>query len=53
MGLDLKVVEINRGNSEELASFIEDLGNERESFRYFNSRGMEVLENRFRRVLIG
>ena len=45
MGLDLKVVEINRENSEELASFIEDLGNERESFRYFNSRGMEVLEN--------
>lgn len=45
MGLDLKVLQISQENTSKLTSFIENLGDEQESFRYFNSRGLEVLEN--------
>ena len=45
MGIDFHVLQISQGNTSKLTSFIESLGEEQESFRYFKSRSLEVLEN--------
>ncbi len=44
MGLDMKVVEISHENYDSLRSFINSLGDEQNSFRYFKTRGQEVLD---------
>lgn len=45
MGVELDILEISVNNSAELASFINTLGEEQESFRYYRHRDLEVLRN--------
>ncbi|EAR02775.1 GNAT family N-acetyltransferase [Maribacter sp. HTCC2170] len=45
MGLGLDVLQISQKNTSELVSFIKNLGDEQESFRYFKSRDVKALEN--------
>nr|WP_299171039.1 GNAT family N-acetyltransferase [uncultured Allomuricauda sp.] len=45
MGLDIEILEVSNENYSSLSSFINGLGDEQNSFRYFRSRGQEALKN--------
>ncbi|TMU55060.1 GNAT family N-acetyltransferase [Flagellimonas algicola] len=52
MGVELEVLEISNKNYTILESFIESLDDEKNSFRYFNKRGKEVLNNHLCTLLL-
>ena len=45
MGLEFDILEISQDNTMELVSFIKTLDEEQKSFRYFENRSLEALEN--------
>lgn len=45
MGLGFHILHLTQENISKLESFINSLGNEQKSFRYFDTRGWEVLKN--------
>lgn len=45
MGLNLQILKISANDTDLLESFIDALGNEQISFRYFKNRSTKVLEN--------
>jgi ribosomal protein S18 acetylase RimI-like enzyme/sugar phosphate isomerase/epimerase len=45
MGVALEIIEISHENYSLLSAFIQNLGEEKISFRYFETRGEEVLKN--------
>lgn len=45
MGLELRILEINRDNAELLQDFINGFNGEQHSFRYFERRTVDVVDN--------
>ncbi len=52
MGLDLLDLEITTHNSDVLKKFIENLDEEKNTFRYYNTRDIDVISNHVYTVLL-
>ena len=45
MELTIKKIDITRQNSNILKTFLDSLDREKQTFRYFNKRGLDVINN--------
>lgn len=52
MGMKPEILEVNAGNIEALSSFIQELRDEQNSFRYFKKRDLSVIKNHVLTILL-
>lgn len=52
MGIVPEILVINNENKEILSEFIKDLDKEKDSFRYFKNRSLDIIENHLLTILL-